>query len=78
MYRDEHKGATFTQKDAWEILKTHAKWDAPDPVDLTGEVLWEGNKALFGQDVRPHPADKSRAGKKSKSKTTTSTGESNS
>ncbi|GKC00647.1 hypothetical protein Tco_0986783 [Tanacetum coccineum] len=36
-YRDENKNTTFAQEDAWELLRKHAKWDAPAPapVDLT-------------------------------------------
>ncbi|GKD88107.1 hypothetical protein Tco_1363614, partial [Tanacetum coccineum] len=32
IYRDEHKGISFTQEDAWAILKFHPKWDAPEQV----------------------------------------------
>nr|GFC51937.1 glutathione S-transferase T3-like [Tanacetum cinerariifolium] len=39
IYRDEHKGVTFCQQDAWAILKFHLKWDAPEQVDLTGDEL---------------------------------------
>nr|GEV08748.1 glutathione S-transferase T3-like [Tanacetum cinerariifolium] len=38
IYRDKHKGVAFCQEDAWAILKFHPKWDAPEQVDLTGEV----------------------------------------
>nr|GEX78578.1 RNA-directed DNA polymerase, eukaryota [Tanacetum cinerariifolium] len=38
IYRDEHKGVLFSQEDAWAILKFHPKWDAPEQVDLTGDV----------------------------------------
>nr|GEY37260.1 hypothetical protein [Tanacetum cinerariifolium] len=37
IYRDEHKGVSFSQEDAWAILKFHPKWDAPEQVDLTGD-----------------------------------------
>ncbi|GJQ97347.1 reverse transcriptase domain-containing protein [Tanacetum coccineum] len=38
-YHDKNKGTLFVQEDGWEILRSHAKWDAPDPVDLTeGDV----------------------------------------
>nr|GEY72995.1 glutathione S-transferase T3-like [Tanacetum cinerariifolium] len=30
IYRDEHKGVAFCQEDAWDILKFHPKWDAPE------------------------------------------------
>ncbi|GKE79148.1 hypothetical protein Tco_1545268, partial [Tanacetum coccineum] len=38
-YHDENKNTPFTQEDAWELLRGHAKWDAPPPapVDLTGD-----------------------------------------
>nr|GEV88506.1 glutathione S-transferase T3-like [Tanacetum cinerariifolium] len=39
IYRDEHKGVSFCQEDAWAILKFHPKWDAPEQVDLTGDEL---------------------------------------
>nr|GEW70230.1 hypothetical protein [Tanacetum cinerariifolium] len=38
IYRDEHKGVSFSQEDALAILKFHPKWDAPEQVDLTGDV----------------------------------------
>ncbi|GJS87339.1 hypothetical protein Tco_0769975 [Tanacetum coccineum] len=28
-YREEDKGKSFAQEDAWEILKLYSKWDAP-------------------------------------------------
>nr|GEV01054.1 endopeptidase, NLPC/P60 domain, LRAT-like domain protein [Tanacetum cinerariifolium] len=36
-YHDENRNTPFTQEDAWELLRGHAKWDAypPAPVDLT-------------------------------------------
>nr|GEU35570.1 hypothetical protein [Tanacetum cinerariifolium] len=30
IYHDEHKGVSFSQEDAWAILKFHLKWDAPE------------------------------------------------
>nr|GEY12360.1 zinc finger BED domain-containing protein RICESLEEPER 2-like [Tanacetum cinerariifolium] len=59
-YRDENKGTPFSQEDAWEILPSHAKWDAPELVDLTegDEVPVVGHKELFGEDARPHPPGK--------------------
>nr|GEY49343.1 endopeptidase, NLPC/P60 domain, LRAT-like domain protein [Tanacetum cinerariifolium] len=38
IYRDEHKGVSVSQEDAWAILKFHPKWDAPEEVNLTGDV----------------------------------------
>nr|GEW48006.1 hypothetical protein [Tanacetum cinerariifolium] len=38
IYRDEHKRVAFCQEDACAILKFHPKWDAPEQVDLTGDV----------------------------------------
>ncbi|GJX49857.1 hypothetical protein Tco_0276702, partial [Tanacetum coccineum] len=74
-YRDENKGTPFSHEDAWKNLPSHAKWDAPEPVDFTegDEVPVVGHKELSGEDERPHPP-----GKKTKSDTTTSTGGSNS
>nr|GFC47791.1 glutathione S-transferase T3-like [Tanacetum cinerariifolium] len=40
IYRDEHKGVSFSQE-GWAILKFHPKWDAPEQVDLTGDVPGE-------------------------------------
>ena len=71
IYRDEHKGVSITQEDAWEILKTHAKLDAPELVCLTGdvEVPGKGPAELFDEDASPRPAGKQRA-KIQNSKTT--------
>nr|GEY03731.1 beta-1,3-galactosyltransferase GALT1 [Tanacetum cinerariifolium] len=56
-YRDENKSISFVQDDAWEILRSHSKWDAPEPVDLTeGDVLGVGNEDLFGEAARPRLA----------------------
>ncbi|GJS37206.1 hypothetical protein Tco_0535588 [Tanacetum coccineum] len=76
IYRDEHKGVSFTQEDAWAILKFHPKWDAPEQVDLTGDVPGATQEDLFGHDARPRPTGKPRPAKKSKSDATASTGES--
>ncbi|GJZ26391.1 hypothetical protein Tco_0570644 [Tanacetum coccineum] len=77
--RDEKKGTLFSPKDACEILRSHAKWDAPSPVDLTGgeQILGVGHEELFGENARPRPSGpgKARPARKSKSETTTSTGE---
>nr|GEZ66912.1 endopeptidase, NLPC/P60 domain, LRAT-like domain protein [Tanacetum cinerariifolium] len=74
IYRDEHKEVAFCQEDAWAILKFHPKWDAPEQVDLTGDVLGATQEDLFGHDARPRPAGKPRPAKKTKSDTTASTG----
>ncbi|GJY97026.1 hypothetical protein Tco_0513936 [Tanacetum coccineum] len=81
-YRDKNISIPFVQDDAWEILRAHSKWDAPEAVDLTkGDVPGLGNEDLFGEDARPRPPglNKSKCpSKKTKSDTTTSTGGSNS
>nr|GEU79519.1 glutathione S-transferase T3-like [Tanacetum cinerariifolium] len=77
IYRDEHKGVAFYQQDAWAILKFHPKWDAPEQVDLTGDVPGATQEDLFGHDARPRPAGKPRPAKKTKSDATASTGGSN-
>nr|GEV45331.1 hypothetical protein [Tanacetum cinerariifolium] len=68
----------FCQEDAWAILKFHPKWDAPEQVDLTGDVLGATQEDLFGHDARPRPAGKPRPAKKTKSDATASTGGSSS
>nr|GFB10310.1 hypothetical protein [Tanacetum cinerariifolium] len=60
IYRDEHKGVSFSQEDAWAILKFHLKWDAPEQVDLTGYVPGATQEDLFGHDARPRPTGKPR------------------
>ena len=74
MYRIESKNAPFNNEEAWGVLRTHKKWDAPETVDLTGDVPSQANEALFGHDAQPRPMGKKRAAKKQKSETTTSTG----
>nr|GEX22297.1 protein kinase-like domain, phloem protein 2-like protein [Tanacetum cinerariifolium] len=76
IYRDEHERVAFCQEDAWAILKFHPKWDAPEQVDLTGDVIGATQEDLFGHDARPRSADKPRPAKKTKSDATASTGES--
>nr|GEV38068.1 hypothetical protein [Tanacetum cinerariifolium] len=76
IYRDEHKGVSFSQEDVWAILKFHPKWDAPEQVDLTGDVPEATQEDLFGHDARPRPTGKPRPAKKTKSDATASTGES--
>nr|GEY89375.1 hypothetical protein [Tanacetum cinerariifolium] len=76
IYRDEHKGVAFCQQDAWAILKFHPKWDAPEQIDLTGDVPGATQEDLFGHD-RPRPSGKQRPAKKTKSDATASTGRSN-
>nr|GFA87038.1 hypothetical protein [Tanacetum cinerariifolium] len=51
IYRDEHKGVAFCQEDAWAILKFHPKWDAPEQVDLTGDIPGATQEDLFGHDA---------------------------
>ncbi|GKC23118.1 hypothetical protein Tco_1025268 [Tanacetum coccineum] len=74
IYRDQHKGVSFSQEDAWAILKFHPKWDAPKQVDLTRDVPGAIQEDLFGHDARPRPAGKPRPVKKTKSDATASTG----
>ncbi|GKA34171.1 hypothetical protein Tco_0720600 [Tanacetum coccineum] len=76
IYRDEHKGVTFSQEDARAVLRFHPKWDAPEQVDLTGDVPEATQEDLFGHDARPRLAGKPRPAKKTKSDATASTGES--
>nr|GEY25697.1 hypothetical protein [Tanacetum cinerariifolium] len=59
---------------AWAILKFHPKWDAPELVDLTGDVPGATQEDLFGHDARPRQPGKPRPAKKTKSDVTTSTG----
>ncbi|GJS42791.1 hypothetical protein Tco_0567834 [Tanacetum coccineum] len=67
-YRDENKNSSFTQEDAWDLLRKHSKWDAPPPapVDLTEdeEIPTVNTDELFGPDARPRPPGKQRPGKK--------------
>nr|GEV59310.1 hypothetical protein [Tanacetum cinerariifolium] len=56
------------------ILKFHPKWDAPEQVDLTGDVPGSTQEDLFGHDARPRPASKPRPAKKTKCDATASTG----
>nr|GEX75614.1 hypothetical protein [Tanacetum cinerariifolium] len=72
IYRDEHKGVAFCQ-DAWAILKFHPKWDAPEQVDLIGDVPGATQEDLFDHDAQPRPAGKPRPAKKTKSDATAST-----
>nr|GEW47671.1 hypothetical protein [Tanacetum cinerariifolium] len=62
------KGRKFQLKHAWRTLKCHSKWDAPEPLDT------EDHTEIFGPDTRPHSAGKTRPAKKTKSKTTKSSG----
>nr|GEY88285.1 glutathione S-transferase T3-like [Tanacetum cinerariifolium] len=52
IYRDELKGVAFCQEDAWAILKFYSKWDAPEQVDLTGDIPGATQEDLFGHDAR--------------------------
>nr|GEY87675.1 reverse transcriptase domain-containing protein [Tanacetum cinerariifolium] len=70
------KSVAFCQEDAWAILKFHPKWDAPEQVDLTGDVPGATQEDLFGHDARPRPTGKPPPAKKTKSDATTNTDES--
>ena len=72
LYRQENP--LFANEDAWTVLRKHRKWDAPEAVDLTGDVPSQTNESLFGHDEEPRPIGKKRASKKQKSEATTSTG----
>ena len=74
IYRNESRNAPFNSEEAWGVLRKHKKWDAPETVDLTGDVPSQANEALFGHDAQPRPMGKKRAAKKQKSETTASTG----
>ena len=63
IYRDDHKGVSFTQEEAWLVLRVCPKWDAPEPIDLTGDVPGQSHEELFGDDVRPRPTGKPHTGK---------------
>nr|GEY70288.1 hypothetical protein [Tanacetum cinerariifolium] len=70
------KGVAFCQEDAWAILKFHPKWEAPEQVDLTGDVPGATQEDLFSHDARPRSTGKPQPVKKTKSDATASTGES--
>nr|GEV17610.1 glutathione S-transferase T3-like [Tanacetum cinerariifolium] len=53
IYRDDHKGVSFCQEGAWSILKFHPKWDAPEQVDLIGDIPEATQEDLFGHEARP-------------------------
>lgn len=74
LFRDKHNNAPFSNDEAWSVLRKLQKWNAPEAVDLTGDVPRQTNEALFGHDEEPRPIGKKRASKKQKSETTTSTG----
>nr|GEU62350.1 hypothetical protein [Tanacetum cinerariifolium] len=63
----------FCQEDDWAILKFHPKWDAPEQVDLTGDVPGAAQEDLFGHDARSRSVGKPRPAKKTKSDATAST-----
>ncbi|GKE67052.1 hypothetical protein Tco_1521213, partial [Tanacetum coccineum] len=73
-YRDEHKRVAFSQEDAWAVLRFHPKWDAPEQVDLTGDVPRATQEDLFGHNARPRSAGKPWPAKKTKSDATANTG----
>ncbi|GKA37337.1 WAT1-related protein isoform X2 [Tanacetum coccineum] len=60
--------------DSLHLGRFHPKWDAPEQVDLTGDVPGATQEDLFGHDARPRPAGKPRPAKKTKSDATASTG----
>nr|GEV00389.1 hypothetical protein [Tanacetum cinerariifolium] len=62
------KGRKFQLEHCWRILKGHSKWDTPKPLDT------EDHTEIFGPDVRPCPAGKTRPAKKTKSEMTGSSG----
>ncbi|GJV74412.1 hypothetical protein Tco_1505996 [Tanacetum coccineum] len=62
------KGRKFMLDHAWRILKEHSKWDVPKPLDT------EYHTKIFGPNMRPRPADKTRPAKKTKFETTGSSG----
>nr|GEW51427.1 leucine-rich repeat-containing protein [Tanacetum cinerariifolium] len=61
IYRDEHRGVAFCQEDAWAILKFHPKWDAPEQVDLTGDVPGATQEDLFEINEEPQHVPRQRA-----------------
>ncbi|GJU32609.1 glutathione S-transferase T3-like protein [Tanacetum coccineum] len=70
-----HRGVAFSLRSYWvRFLRLHPKWDAPEQVDLTGDVPGATQEDLFGHDARPRPAGKPRPAKKTKSDATASTG----
>nr|GEW48719.1 hypothetical protein [Tanacetum cinerariifolium] len=68
-----NEGVAFCQEDAWAILKFHPNWDAPEQIDLTGDIPGATQEDLFGHDARPRPTGKPQPAKKTKSDATTST-----
>ena len=74
MYRDEHKTAPFYNEEAWKVLRGHKEWDAPDPLDLTGDVPSQTNEALFGHDEQPRPIGKNMCFKETKIRDNATTG----
>nr|GFA38913.1 hypothetical protein [Tanacetum cinerariifolium] len=58
------KGRKFMLEHAWHILKSHSKWDTPKPLET------DDHTKIFGSDVRPRPAGKTRSAKKTKSEMT--------
>ncbi|GKC56959.1 hypothetical protein Tco_1084557 [Tanacetum coccineum] len=62
------KGRKFMLEHAWRILKSHSEWDVPKLLERNDHT------EIFGPDVRPRPASKTRPTKKTKSETTRSNG----
>ncbi|GJS28726.1 hypothetical protein Tco_0489346 [Tanacetum coccineum] len=68
------RSSTPVQRRMLGVLEIPPKWDAPEQVDLTGDVPGASQEDLFGHDARPRPPGKPRPAKKSKSDATASTG----
>nr|GEV76768.1 zinc finger BED domain-containing protein RICESLEEPER 2-like [Tanacetum cinerariifolium] len=68
MIMDDFNTSTTQVYRTRHMLTGHSKWDAPKPLDT------EDYTEIFGPDVRPRPAGKTRRAKKTKSETTGSSG----
>ncbi|GJV17762.1 hypothetical protein Tco_1363085 [Tanacetum coccineum] len=56
------------------VGRFHPRWDAPEQVDLTGDVPGATQEDLLGHDARPRLTGKPRPAKKTKSDAKASTG----
>ncbi|GKA48999.1 hypothetical protein Tco_0741957 [Tanacetum coccineum] len=75
IFKDEHKGRSFSPDSSWEILRACPNWDAPDPVPILTvkvEGTSGGNAEPFGEDKRPRPRG-ARVAKKTKSESSSGT-----